>query len=90
MSADGVVTETTSHPGGYYYNCTPVEKVTVIGFGFYYTEDDTEFHTRFYMKSFTNVSELLFIASEQLDVSNESQHISLFVTHQTPCLLLFK
>ena len=89
MIADAVITETQSHPGSDYYLCKPVEKVTVIGLGFYYTEGDIEFNTRFYMQSFTNVSELLFLSSKELAVSDEYQHISMFITKQTPCMVLF-
>jgi len=89
MIADIVITESERHPGGYIYNCTPVEKVTVIGFGSYYNLNDPEANNRFYMKSFTNVSELLFISSTKYDVSDEYQHISLFVTRRTPCMLIF-
>lgn len=89
MIADAVITETQSHPGGDYYLCTPVEKVTVIGFGFYYAEGDAEFNTSFYIQSFTNVNELLFLSSEKLATSDEYQHISLFVTTHMPCMLIF-
>jgi PKD repeat protein len=89
MIADAVINESESHTGDYVYQYTSVEKVTLMVLGFFYTLNDTEFDKLFYMKSFTNVSELLFLSSTKFDVSDEYQHMSFFVIRDMPCTLIF-
>jgi hypothetical protein len=76
----------------YFYLCSPVEKVTVIGYGSYGTNNDVNFswtHFRCYMKTFTNVSELAGFTYRKLETSAEYQHFSTFVTHRRQCLIQF-
>jgi cell division protein FtsW (lipid II flippase) len=84
--ADAVIKYKLPYNYIYCYLCSPVEKVTVIGFGDY--QNDSEFRPRFFMKTFTNVSGLIFY-SYKFDTSQEYQHISSFVTPRTDCILLF-
>jgi hypothetical protein len=84
--ADAVIKYKLPYNYIYCYLCTPVEKVTIIGFGDY--QNDSELRPRFFMKTFTNVSGLIFY-SYKFDASQEYQHISSFVTLRTDCILLF-
>jgi hypothetical protein len=76
----------------YFYLCSSVEKVTVIGYGSYGTSSGVNIswaHFRFYMNTFTNVSELAGFTYRKLEPSVESQHFSTFVTLRRPCLIQF-
>ena len=66
--------------------CMPVEKVTVIGFGFYSSVNDPDDHVRFYVKSFTNVSSLVGVTYKKLESSVEYQRFSLFVLPRNSCV----
>lgn len=66
--------------------CMPVEKVTVIGFGFYSSGNDPDVHRRFYVKSFTNVSSLVGVTYKKLESSAEYQRFSLFVLPRNSCV----
>ena len=67
--------------------CEPVEKVTVIGFGVYANQNDSNWNVRFFMKSFTNVSYVMTFSYKKLEASDEYQHFSLFVTPRNMCAL---
>jgi len=86
--ADAVIKYKLPYNYIYCYLCSPVEKVTVIGFGVYSSNYTSEPHGRFFMKTFTNVSGLIFY-SYKFDTSQEYQHISSFVTPRSDCILLF-
>jgi hypothetical protein len=76
----------------YFYLCSPVEKVTVIGYGSYGTNNGVNIswtHFRCYMKTFTNVSELAGFTYRKLETSEKYQHFSTFVTLRRPCLIQF-
>ena len=66
---------------------TPVEKVTVIGYGAYSTGNDTDMVPRFSMKTFTNVSEIQGIAYKTLQVSDAYQQFSFIVTPRNKAFL---
>jgi hypothetical protein len=85
--ADAVIVNRYSFNNSFLYDCLPVEKVTVIGFGDYLTFPDIEVNPRFYMKTFVNVSNLVFSSSKEFEVSNGYQHFSLFVTPNAKCVL---
>ena len=76
----------------YFYLCSPVEKVTIIGYGSYGINNDVNFswtHFGCYMKTFTNVSELAGFTNRKLETSEEYQHFSTFVTHRRQFLIQF-
>ena len=76
----------------YFYLCSPVEKVTVIGYGSYGTSNGVNIswaHFRCYMKTFTNVSMAAGFTNRKLETSEEYQHFSTFVTLRRPCLIQF-
>ena len=66
--------------------CMPVEKVTVIGFGYYSSVTDSDVHVRFYVKSFSNVSSLVGVTYKKLEASVEYQFFSLFVLPLNSCV----
>ena len=69
--------------------CMPVEKVTIIGFGYYGTVNDSDVHIRFYVKSFSNVSSLVGVTYKKLEASVEYQLFSLFVLPLNSCVIQF-
>ena len=76
----------------YFYLCSPVEKVIIIGDGSYGTPNGVNFswtHFRCYMKTFTNVSALAGFTYRKLETSAEYKHFSTFVTHRRQCLIQF-
>ena len=76
----------------YFYLCSPVEKVTVIGYGSYGTTNGVNFswtHFRYYMKTFTNVSALAGFTNRKVETSEKYQHFSTFVTLRHPWLIQF-
>ena len=77
VSFDAIIKEKYTYENDSIYLCTPVETVTVIGFSIIFPQD---YRAHFYMKTYTNVSELIFVTSKNYEVLDEYQHISLFVT----------
>jgi len=76
----------------YFYLCSSVEKVTVIGYGSYGTSSGVNIswaHFRCYLKTFTNVSMVAGFTYRKLETSEEYQHFSTFVTIRRPCLIQF-
>ena len=76
----------------YFYLCSSVEKVTVIGYGSYGTSSGVNIswaHFRCYLKTFTNVSMVAGFTYRKLETSEEYQHFSTFVTLRRPCLIQF-
>jgi hypothetical protein len=88
MSADGVISSTEPLINRYIFDCSPVERVTVIGFGTYFNLS-SPIHIRFFMKSYTNVSELAGITYRKFETSEKYRHFSLFITPLTICMLWF-
>ena len=77
VSFDAIIKEKYTYENDSIYLCTPVETVTVIGFSIIFPQD---YRAHFYMKTYTNVSELIFVTSKNYELLDEYQHISLFVT----------
>ena len=76
----------------YFYLCSSVEKVTVIGYGSYGTSNGVNIswaHFRCYLKTFTNASELAGFTYRKLETSEKYQHFSTVVTLRRPFLILF-
>jgi hypothetical protein len=76
----------------YFYLCSPVEKVTVIGYGSYGTSNGVNIswtHFRCDMKTFTNVSGVAGFTYRKLETSEKYQHFSTFVTLHRQCLIQF-
>lgn len=72
VTVDGTI-DNVFHDNSSWYNyfaCFNVSKVTIIGLGNYLPATNV----RFYMKSFTNVSELAGATLRKLEVSDEYQH----------------
>jgi hypothetical protein len=78
VSIDAIIKEKYVYENESIYMCQPVEEVTFIGFGIKFPQDHW---AHFYMSTFTNISVLSFVSSKNFEVSDEYQHISLFVTH---------
>ncbi len=76
----------------YFYLCSSVEKVTLIGYGSYGTSHGVNIswaHFRCYLKTFTNASEVAGFTYRKLETSEEYQQFSTFVTLRRPFLILF-
>jgi hypothetical protein len=97
---DAIIMAVEPYNDSYIYACAPVKKLTVIGFGFTCTFNGTfngtdvdgnysDIHFRFYMKTFTNVTQLAFATSRKLDTTLDYKHFSLFVTPRHLCVFLF-
>ena len=86
---DAVVAGFGPHYFGYTYTFTPVKKVTLIGYGFYYPGD----LKKFYINTFTNVTRIdgdTFF--RHFHVSQAYQHIIMFPSWTIPtstCILQF-
>jgi hypothetical protein len=70
----------------HFFYCKNVSKVTVIGFGIYANDADSKL--QFYMKSFTNVSELVGATFRKLEPSDEYQHFTIYPFRFRPCAFL--
>jgi hypothetical protein len=97
---DAIIMVVEPYNDSYIYACAFVKKLTVIGFGFTCTFNGTfngtdvdgnysDIHFRFYMKTFTNVTQLAFATSRKLDTTLDYKHFSLFVTPRHLCVFLF-
>jgi len=97
---DAIIMVVEPFNDSYIYACAPVKKLTVIGFGFTCTFNGTfngtdvdgnfsDIHSRFYMKTFTNATQLAGLTSRKLETTLDYKHFSLFVTPRHPCIFLF-
>ena len=66
--AKGIIYNVALYYGLYEFYCAPVEKLTFIGIGGY------NFEHHYYMKTFTNVTEIIGHTIRALHVSEDYQH----------------
>lgn len=73
----------------YFYFSENVQKVTVIGYGSMVHDDDPILHSRFMMKTFTNITALAGEIHREMYVSDEYQHFTAVGTFFHPAIILF-